>query len=236
MSHYVLVHGCWQGAWAWEKLIPYLIAKGHTVEAINLPGREPGRTDFSHITYNDYYSCLKNTLLACQEPVYLVAHSMAGILAAPLQEELPHLIKHLYLIAAYVPTNGDSLLDIAQRYTGSLIPTILEHSIERKTWTLNKARVKEVLYSECTPEIQEWAAAKLQPEPVQPSEEPIHCLYQKSLADKRTYILCEKDLDVDPRAQHDMAQSLPCKLVSIPTGHFPFLSHPEKLANLVSVN
>nr|MBS9408465.1 alpha/beta fold hydrolase [Streptococcus oralis] len=38
MSTYVLVHGAWQGEWAWELVKPQLEALGHTVITLDLPG------------------------------------------------------------------------------------------------------------------------------------------------------------------------------------------------------
>jgi hypothetical protein len=36
--HYVLVHGAWHGAWAWQRLTPLLRQVGHTVSAPTLSG------------------------------------------------------------------------------------------------------------------------------------------------------------------------------------------------------
>jgi pimeloyl-ACP methyl ester carboxylesterase len=233
MAQYIFVHGCWQAGWCWEKIKPYVVARGHKMLALDLPGHGANKKELSKVTYKDYYDCLKNAVLSFCEPVVVVAHSMSGILAGPLQEELPDRIQHLYLIAAYVPESGKSLLDIAGNYTGSLLPTILEHDLDQNIWTLKTKEAKDVLYHGCQKEIQEWAVAQLQAEPVQPCTEPIHCTYRKELADKRTYILCEQDRDVDPQAQKDMAAKWPSKLVSLPTGHFPFLSEPEKTAQIL---
>ncbi|MGQ0422166.1 alpha/beta fold hydrolase [Bacillus sp. HC-Mk] len=38
MSTYILVHGAWQGEWAWELVKPELEALGHTVVTLDLPG------------------------------------------------------------------------------------------------------------------------------------------------------------------------------------------------------
>ena len=38
MSHIVLVHGAWQGAWCWERVGPLLRQAGHVVTAESLTG------------------------------------------------------------------------------------------------------------------------------------------------------------------------------------------------------
>ncbi len=38
MKHYILVHGAWEGGWAWERVAPLLVEAGHTLEVVDLPG------------------------------------------------------------------------------------------------------------------------------------------------------------------------------------------------------
>ena len=44
MATFVLVHGAWHGAWCWDKVVPLLEAKGHTVVAPDLPGHGDDET------------------------------------------------------------------------------------------------------------------------------------------------------------------------------------------------
>lgn len=41
MSLFCLVHGSYQGAWAWDLLIPELEARGHRAVAMELPIDDP---------------------------------------------------------------------------------------------------------------------------------------------------------------------------------------------------
>jgi hypothetical protein len=44
MTHFVLVHGAWHDAWCWERVIPALLERGHSVSAVGLQilrGRVP---------------------------------------------------------------------------------------------------------------------------------------------------------------------------------------------------
>ncbi|MGW4485563.1 alpha/beta fold hydrolase [Amycolatopsis sp. NPDC004368] len=36
----MLVHGAWHGAGCWDGLVPLLESAGHTVDAVDLPGRD----------------------------------------------------------------------------------------------------------------------------------------------------------------------------------------------------
>ncbi|HXF29114.1 MAG TPA: alpha/beta hydrolase, partial [Chlamydiales bacterium] len=98
---------------------------------------------------------------------------------------------------------------------------------------LEKKGLKEILYHDCSEEIQNWAIPQLQDQPVAPLLEPITCHYSTDKQHLRTYLLCEDDRDVDPQAQRDMAKECPSKVVIMKTGHFPFLSQPEKIAEQI---
>lgn len=223
MSKYILVHGSWHGSWCWKYLASCLEQKGQQVVSLDLP----------RAGYADYYACLKNAVTASNTPVIVVAHSMSGIIAAPLLEEIPHCIKHLYLIAAYVPQDGQSLIDIAERYPHSQLPQLLETDFSTGTNRLKKEGLGKILYHDCSKEIQDWAVPQLQDQPLAPLSEPIHCHYDPDKKPLRTYLLCENDRAVDPEAQRDMAKNCPSHVIRMKTGHFPFLSHPEQVAKLL---
>ncbi len=233
MAYFILVHGSWHAGWYWEPLAQILECAGHKVLSPDLPGHATNKKPLNLVTYDDYYECLKTHVDAASEPVILVAHSMAGIIAAPLLEKMPDKIKHLFLLAAYVPDSGESLVDVALRYSGSKIPQILENDFEAGVCRIKKEGAKEILYNDCPEDLQEWALSKIQDQPLQPILAPINCRYNPDLLHKRTYIITENDVDVDPQAQKDMSMSCPSKPISIKTGHFPFFSHPKMVAEIL---
>lgn len=50
---------------------------------------------------------------------------------------------------------------------------------------------------------------------------------------KRTYIICEEDRDVHFTTQLGIIKNYPCRMVNIKSGHFPFLSQPKQLAEIL---
>lgn len=133
---YVLVHGAWQGGWCWEFLAKELHKLGHTVSCLDLPGHGKNSFPLSKVTYDVYYQCLEDEIKKYDDMV-LVAHSMSGILAAPLLDRYSDRISHLFLIAAFVAQNGQSLLDIAIAGGPSEIPKLLLQmkKTRHKVWT-----------------------------------------------------------------------------------------------------
>lgn len=234
MNQYVLVHGSWQGGWCWEPLAMLLRKQGHKVSCPDLPGHGLSDIALPIVTYDLYYQSLVHEITKYQEPVVLVAHSMSGILAAPLLDQHSKYISHLFLIAAFVAQNGNSLLDIAVAGGPSEIPHILLTDSKNQTQSLDLQKAKSALYHDCSPKVVEWAIPKLQPQPIAPITTPIKWVDSGKTVNKRTYILCEEDRDVHPITQSNILKDYPCQTIKIQSGHFPFLSQPEKLSEVLT--
>jgi len=59
MKNYLLVHGAWHGAWAWEETKRSLEAHGHHVIVIDLPGHGSDTTPISGISFRGYVEAVK---------------------------------------------------------------------------------------------------------------------------------------------------------------------------------
>src|SRR5215471_17226659 len=124
MSRYILVHGAWHGRWCWEKVVPLLRQAGHRVETLDLPGHGQDRTPIREITLAAYTKRVCETLDDQAEPVILVGHSMGGIVITQVAEERPEKIQTLVYLTAFLPQNGESLLQLARMNADSLQDTI----------------------------------------------------------------------------------------------------------------
>lgn len=231
---YVLIHGAWQGGWCWKPLSKLLSKKGHTVSCPDLPGQGSSKIPLAEVTYELYYQSLETEIQKYKEPVILVAHSMSGILAAPLLDQYPEKISHLFLIAAYVSQNGKSLLDMAIAGGPSEIPDLLITDEKAKSQSLDLRKVKNALYHDCPSEVADWAIPQLQPQPMAPITTPIHWKDSGKTRHKRTYLFCEEDRDVHPITQSTILKDYPCDVVNLKTGHFPFLSNPQLVAEILT--
>ncbi|CDZ80839.1 acetoin dehydrogenase E2 subunit dihydrolipoyllysine-residue acetyltransferase [Candidatus Rubidus massiliensis] len=230
---YILVHGAWQGGWCWEFVANELHKLGQKCTCLDLPGHGKNSFPLSKVTYNTYFECLEAEIRK-QDKVVIVAHSMSGILAAPLLDMYFDKIEHLFLIAAYVAQNGKSLLDLAVKGKYSEIPHLLITDQQSKTQTLDLSKAKNALFHDCSDEIALWAMQRLQASPMEPFKAKVRWKDSGKAIDKRTYIVCELDRDVHITTQLDIIQSYPCKVIKLASGHFPFLSQPERLAQILT--
>lgn len=144
MSTFVLVHGAWHGGWSWDKIVPLLRDAGHRVLTVDLPGHgtDTDTTAVSKVTLQDYTDHLCRVLDNESEPMILVGHSMGGLVITQTAEYRPDKIQLLVYVCAFLPVNGQSLLQILEKDdTASPLPII--RSEDNTYLKLNKSFVKD---------------------------------------------------------------------------------------------
>jgi pimeloyl-ACP methyl ester carboxylesterase len=114
MATYVLIHGGWDGGWAWTPVAKELRAAGHEVftptltgsgERVHLASPEIDlETHILDIVNVFRYEKLKD--------VILVGSSYGGVIISGVAERVPERIQHLIYLDALVPENGQSVTDL----------------------------------------------------------------------------------------------------------------------------
>ena len=112
MKNYVLVHGAWEGSWAWEDVTSLLEKRGDKAIAVDLPGSYGNMQPVSETTLESY---IKTTTEAIGK-VTLVAHSLGGATISQIAERMPEKIERLVYVASF-------LLKNRWRETGPAAPT-----------------------------------------------------------------------------------------------------------------
>src|SRR5215211_1043953 len=114
MATFVLVAGAWHGGWCWRKVTPLLRAAGHEVFAPTLTGLG----ERSHLAHPDvglttHIQDIVN-LLEYEDlnDVVLVGHSYSGMVITGVAEQVPGRLAHLVYLDAFVPENGQALVDL----------------------------------------------------------------------------------------------------------------------------
>jgi pimeloyl-ACP methyl ester carboxylesterase len=112
-AKFVLVHGAWHGAWCWDRVIPLLRGRGHAVQAQSLTGLG----ERVHLSTPDnsldlHISDVVNLIEAEElENVILTGHSYGGMVITGVADRIPHRIKRLIYVNAFVPEDGKALID-----------------------------------------------------------------------------------------------------------------------------
>ncbi|MEH7827468.1 alpha/beta fold hydrolase [Gemmobacter denitrificans] len=211
---FVFVHGSCHGAWCWRDVLPFF----NNAQLIDLP------KDPSAATLESYAATITNQL---EEPSVLVGHSAGGYAITAAAEAAPDRVSGLIYICAYVPQPGQSLAQMRRAGPSQPLADAIRVSPDRASFSFDPALIADRFYHDCPPETLAYAAPRLRPEPIRPQETPMDPRHTTGLP--RAYVHCAHDRAIPPAYQLEMARGLP--LISLASGHSPFFSMPERLAD-----
>lgn len=181
MANFVLVHGAWIGGWYWRPNAQALRQAGHEVYTPTMTGlgerihlMNPNINLDTHIT--DIVNVIKQEELS---DVVLVGHSYGGMVVTGAADALPGKISSLVYLDAFVPKNGDALVNLlppgnpppafASEYTLSPLPAA---------------------YFGATPEVAAIVDARTTPMPIGCFTQPLKLTGGVDQVKKKTYIYC----------------------------------------------
>lgn len=236
MANYVLVHGSAHGSWCWERVTPLLEQHGHRVIAVDLPGNGHDGTPLADVTLETYAEHVCGVLDSLEGPVVLVGHSLGGISISRAAELRPDKVAVLvYLTAVLLPDGATFMGTVSEE---SDLQRALE---ERPSWDLaadgthvlyKMEQTQHRFYNDCSPEDVAWAQSMVVPQPVGPLVSPMRITDANFGRVPRIFVECLQDNAVSPEFARDMYTAMPCaEVITMPTGHSPFLSAPEELAS-----
>jgi pimeloyl-ACP methyl ester carboxylesterase len=235
----ILIHGAWQGSWAWARFTPYLEAAGFVVRAIDLPGNGVDGSDPADVTFESWQQHLHGVVNAFGRPVSLVAHSGGGLLATAFAERWPRSVSRLVYVAGMMLPGGESFEEIVksvsrQHPEATGIWPHLEWSQDRRVSRVPaKAAVAHFL-QDCAPSEAAAAAAQLTPQ-----GEGGRAVTSPATAERygripRLYVEALDDRSVILPVQRAMQARAPgAQIASLPTGHAPQFSAPARLAEAI---
>ena len=234
MSRIILVHGAWHGAWCWQKLIPLLEAAGHQVTAADLPGLGDDTTPVNRVSLTRYVKSVASLLTATDDPAIVVGHSMGGVVISQLAEEFPERIQRLIYLCAFLPQNGEALID-KNSTDNSLLNENKVIDKETLTMSINPDQVRAIFYHDCDPHLAEQAQAKLVDQALAPLGTPLKLSAERFGSVAKDGIVCLQDQAITPELQREMFTAGECEaIVELDSSHSPFLSMPDQLAELIT--
>jgi pimeloyl-ACP methyl ester carboxylesterase len=213
----VLVHGAWHGSWCWEPLVQAL--GDVPVRTVDLPsaGDDPA-------ALGDLYAdaaAVRSALAGIDGPTVVLGHSYGGaVITEAVSADSG--VAHLIYICAFLLDEAESL---AGAVGGSPPPW----------WDVRGDHVlvttpAEIFYNDVPPDLTARSVDRVSAHSLAAFQQPLTNAAWKAVPS--TYVICEQDQAIPPFAQEAMSQRAG-EVLRMDTGHSPFLSQPEALAELL---
>jgi pimeloyl-ACP methyl ester carboxylesterase len=228
VADFVLVHGAWQGAWCWRKILPVLWTRGHRAFAVTLTGvgdrahhLSPSIRLTTHV--DDVAAVVETEELT---RAILVGHSYGGLLITAVADRLFERVAHLVYIDAIVPRSGESWSSIHDEPTraarregiageGAMPP------LDPSAYGLSGADA-------------EWVRRRQRPQPGGMYDDALHFDEARVASLPRTFIDCISPALPTLAISRKRARADPAwRVITIETGHDAMISAPERLLGIL---
>ena len=205
---------------------------------MDLPGNGHDETLLASITLDTYVQHVCGVLDQLNQqdgPVVLVGHSLGGLTITQTAEYRPHKINTLVYLAAFLLGPGEAFIPVESKD-----PESVRKALQGDLWAVSddlshlifhEELAQSKFYNDCSDEDVAWAKSMLVPQPAGPNMCPMKTTQENFGQVPRGYIECLRDAAMWPPFQKEMYTKLPCqRVISMDTGHSPFLSAPGELA------
>lgn len=232
---YVLVHGAWQAPYVWEEVSAQLISTGNNVIVVELPGHGKDQTPPYQLSLDVYRDKVIQAINSANGKVILVGHSMGGMVVTHVAEKIPSQIEKLVYIGAFLPSNGQSLLELANSDPDSKLGPALSQSADKLLLDVNQAELINLFIPDGSQTVKDKVVLNYRAEPAIPFTNAVALTSAGfGLVDK-VYIKTLQDIVISPGLQDRMIATAGIKTVyEVSTSHSPFLSQPKFVADILA--
>ncbi|MBL7260256.1 alpha/beta hydrolase [Paractinoplanes lichenicola] len=226
----VFVHGACvrDGDWWWHLTSDALRKRGISSVAPALPscgeaGR-PAGADGPGLPED--VAAVRTILAESDEPTVVVGHSYGGIVASEAAVGVVS-VRHMVFVSSYLPEPGESL----STFGAPQPPPFLDFDLERGTFGAVPNLFTETFVQDCPPEIVREGAARLTRQTITVTQQQVRQVAWHDLP--TTYVVCTDDRGTPAAAQRRFSRRAD-EVVELPTGHHPFLSQPQAVADILT--
>ena len=226
---FLLVHGAWGGGWHWRRVADRLRSRGHIVFAPTLTGLgerahqlHPGVNLSLHIA--DVLAVIKYEQL---NDFVLVGHSYGGCVISGVAEAIPDKIRSVVFLDAFVPDNGDALVDLVQL----AVQEIIRGAQARGETTVP---VRDAAAFRMNEKDRAWADSLAGPQPIGTFLEKIKLTGARERIAKKTYVRASGYPNVSFDKAYARAKADPTwRTYEVNCGHHVMIDEPERLTEIL---
>ena len=230
----VLVHGAWNGAWAWQDVAAGLEARGAEVTVVELPAHGEDQTPIAQVSLRAYIDTVEAAIDAAPGPVMLVGHSMGGVVVTEAADERAAKLDRLVYVTAFVPKAGESLLGLRMQDADSELGAALTIEMAQGIAGVMSDRLTPVFCADCATTANTKLHAAYRDEPLGPFAEPAKLDDGGWVGVPKFYLYAAADHAISPANQQAMTAGISWQATaSLATSHSPFLSHPDDVVDVL---
>jgi pimeloyl-ACP methyl ester carboxylesterase len=230
----LLVHGAFQdGNNTWSRVKPLLEKAGYKVIVVTLPGRDNDGADLKSLTPDQYRDTVLKAIAEESAPVVLVGHSFGGITISNVAEAAPDKIKALVYLSAYLPQDGQSLMDLAKIDRDSHMgkPGNLVLTPDYSSASINPEAKADIFANDANDADRVIIVDSLIPEAAGPQGVPVKLTDANWGRVPKFYLETTQDHCVSPYLQEQMiSHAKLVKVTKIDAGHASYITQPHAVA------
>ncbi len=231
---FVLVHGAFQGPYAWQYVQAQLEAAGQKVVVVELPAHGTDQTSAASLTLNSYRDKVITAIKNVQGKVVLVGHSLGGAVITAVADSIPGNIEKLVYLAGFIPANGQSIIDLNSMDPNSQLGPALVPSADHTTASVPDSLLLKIFCQDGNATVNQLLITNNRPEPAAP-------LYSKVLLKNplttdldKYYIHTTQDRAITLSLQNKMVAAAGIKnIYTINSSHTPQLSMPNQISDIL---
>jgi pimeloyl-ACP methyl ester carboxylesterase len=212
------------------ELSSFLTACRSRSGVITMPGRPSDPLPLNKISLELYRDTILKSIDKERHPVVLVGHSFAGMTISAAAEAAPSKIKTLVYLAACLPNDGQSLLDLGNSDKDSKIGPFLKIMKNQGIAVIDRSGRADLFCNLCSSQLRAAVPNLIVDEPLVPLVTPVHLTADRFGRVDKVYIHTAQDVVVSPSLQASMVAATPVRLeLTLDTGHTAFFTDPDGL-------
>lgn len=224
----VLVHGAWAGAWAWQRVLAPLRARGHAVHAVTLSGCGERRHGLRRdITLQTHVADVVGLVEAEElRDIVLVGHSYGGLPVTGAADALlardRGLLRQIVYVDAMVPQPGESW---SSRHTAE---TKAQRSAAARASGLNALPAPDPSGFGLSGPDRDWLLRRQGPHPFNAYQEPLLFDGERVASVPRAFIDGTSPAYPTIGPIRERVRATPgFTVVEMATGHYPQIQDPD---------
>lgn len=214
----VLVHGAFADGSSWSKVIPFLLAEGLNVVAVQNPTT----------SLADDVAAVNRALESISEPVILVGHSWGGVV---ITEAGTHeKVQALVYVSAFAPSAGQSINDLFADYPQpEWFGAVSADS--GGFLKISNDGIAEYFAQDLSDEEKILVAAVQTPFALSSNADKVS---KAAWEDKPSwFVVSENDRIIYPELESKMAEKIGAKATTLSASHVSMLAKPEEVAAVI---